>query len=57
MAPAGDLLIDGRLTETASPIEADIGTLGFLLKNGRTLMNSHAHLDHAGGLAELKKPT
>jgi metallo-beta-lactamase class B len=55
--PQGDILIDGGLPETASQIERNITTLGFKLKDVKILLNSHAHYDHAGGLAELKRKT
>jgi metallo-beta-lactamase class B len=51
---AGLILTDGGFPQTAPQIEANIKTLGFDIKNVKILMNSHAHFDHAGGLAELK---
>jgi metallo-beta-lactamase class B len=51
----GFILIDGGLPETAAPIEANIKTLGFDIKDVKVLLNSHAHFDHAGGLAKLKR--
>ena len=53
--PAGDIVLDGGLVQTAPQIEANIKTLGFKLDDVKILLNSHAHFDHAGGLAELKK--
>jgi metallo-beta-lactamase class B len=41
--------------ETAPQIERNIAQLGFKLTDVKILLNSHAHLDHADGLAELKK--
>jgi metallo-beta-lactamase class B len=55
--PQGDILLDGGLPETAPQIERNIQTLGFQLKDIKYLLNSHAHFDHAGGLAELKAKT
>jgi metallo-beta-lactamase class B len=55
--PQGHFLLDGGFVETAPQIEHNIEQLGFRLKDVRILLNSHAHLDHAGGLAELKKLT
>jgi len=52
---SGAILIDGGLPETAPQIAANIATLGFRLTNVKYLLNSHAHFDHAGGLAELKR--
>jgi len=53
----GDILLDGGFVETAPQIEANIRTLGFKLSDVKILLNSHEHLDHAGGLAELKRLT
>ena len=53
--PAGAILLDGGLQETAPLIEKNITTLGFRLQDVEVLLNSHAHFDHAGGLAALQK--
>jgi metallo-beta-lactamase class B len=55
--PEGHFLIDGGFVETAPQIERNITELGFKLTDVKFLLNSHAHYDHAGGLAELKKVT
>jgi metallo-beta-lactamase class B len=55
--PKGDVLIDGALPESAPLIEANIRALGFDLHHIRYLLINHAHYDHAGGLAELKRAT
>lgn len=55
--PKGHILIDGGFVETVPMIVANIGTLGFDVKDVKILLNSHAHYDHAGGLAELKRIT
>lgn len=57
VTPAGDILLDGGFAETAPQIEANVQKLGFKLADVKFLLNSHAHFDHAGGLAELKKRT
>ena len=54
---AGLIVIDGGYPETASQILANIKTLGFDPKQVKILLNSHAHYDHAGGLAALKQAT
>lgn len=54
-SPRGHILLDGGLPETASQVEKNIAALGFQLKDVRYLLNSHAHFDHSGGLAELKR--
>ena len=56
-SPEGHVLIDAPLAENASMIEANIKTLGFRLQDVKILLNNHAHHDHAGGLAQLKKDT
>lgn len=53
--PADAILLDGGLPETAPVIEKNIAELGFSIKDVNFLLNSHAHFDHCGGLAELKK--
>lgn len=53
--PEGLILLDGGLPETAALIAASIETLGFRLRDVKYLLNTHAHFDHAGGLAELKR--
>jgi metallo-beta-lactamase class B len=55
--PAGHILLDGGFVETAPIIEANIRKLGFKLADVKLLLSSHAHFDHAGGLAELKRAT
>lgn|GEM_PF-170657 len=57
VTPAGDILLDGGFVQTAPQIEANIRKLGFKLSDVKILLNSHAHFDHAGGLAELKRRT
>lgn len=57
VTPAGDILLDGGFVQTAPQIEANIRKLGFRLADVKILLNSHAHYDHAGGLAELKRRT
>lgn len=56
-SPRGHILLDGGLPETAAMIVRNIETLGFKSGDVRFLLNSHAHFDHAGGLAELKRLT
>src|SRR5687768_14084764 len=55
--PKGHIVIDGGFEETAPMILANIARLGFRVKDVRFLLSSHAHYDHAGGLAELKRVT
>ena len=53
--PDGDILIDGGLPEGAALVERNIESLGVPLSAIRILLNSHAHFDHAGGLARIKR--
>ena len=53
----GLILLDGAVPEAAPAIEAHIGQLGFKLSDVKILLNTHAHFDHSGGLAQLKKDT
>lgn len=54
---AGLILLDGATPEGAPMIEANIAKLGFKVSDVKILLNSHAHFDHSGGLAQLKKDT
>lgn len=53
--PEGHVLIDGGYPGTAPMIIASIAQLGFDIRDVKVLLNSHAHGDHAGGLAALQK--
>ncbi|HEV2570053.1 subclass B3 metallo-beta-lactamase [Sphingomonas sp.] len=55
--PEGMILLDGGLPQSAPLILDSIRQLGFDPKRVRFLINSQAHYDHAGGLAELKRAT
>jgi metallo-beta-lactamase class B len=52
--PDGHILIDGALPESVDQIAGNIRRLGFRVEDVKYLLISHAHLDHAGGLAGLK---
>jgi metallo-beta-lactamase class B len=54
-SPQGHVLIDGGIPASAPAIIANIRALGFLAEDVRLIVNSHAHFDHAGGIAELQK--
>ncbi|KTF69154.1 subclass B3 metallo-beta-lactamase [Sphingomonas sp. HT-1] len=56
-SPQGHILIDGGMAESAPLIAANIEKLGFKLADVKILLVNHAHWDHAGGLAELKRRT
>jgi metallo-beta-lactamase class B len=54
-SPQGYVLIDGTLESNAPQIEANIRTLGFRVQDIKLILNSHAHLDHAGAIAALAR--
>ena len=54
---AGDILLGGAVPGTAPLIEASIRKLGFNPQDIRILLLNHAHFDHAGTLADIKKLT
>jgi metallo-beta-lactamase class B len=55
--PQGHVLIDTGLPEANPQIKSSIAKLGFKVADIKYLLNTHAHLDHTGGFAELKKET
>lgn len=55
--PNGHILLDSGFPETVPQVVKNISTLGFKLDDVKFLINSHAHYDHAGGIAELKRLT
>lgn len=52
---SGHVLVDAGLPTSAAPIRASIEALGFRLADVKLIVNSHAHFDHAGGIAELQR--
>jgi metallo-beta-lactamase class B len=54
-SPGGHILIDGALPESAVGIAASVRTLGFRVEDIKVILNTHAHYDHAGGIAELQR--
>jgi metallo-beta-lactamase class B len=51
----GHVLIDGDLPQSVDQIAANIRALGFRINDVKLIVNSHAHFDHAGGIAELQR--
>ena len=51
----GMILLDGGLPQSAPLIDASIRKLGFRTEDLRLIVNSHAHYDHAGGIAALQR--
>lgn len=54
---AGHIVIDGGMPGEGQYVAEAIRKLGFDPGDVRILLNSHAHFDHSGGLAELKALT
>jgi metallo-beta-lactamase class B len=52
---AGHILLDGGLPQSAPLIDANIRRLGFRTEDVRLILSSHAHFDHAGGIAALQR--
>ncbi len=55
--PEGHILIDSGFKETVPLIREGVRKIGFQFEDIKILLNSHAHIDHAGGHALLKKWT
>ena len=53
----GHVLIDGATPEAGPMIVESIRTLGFDPTDVRVLLNTHEHIDHAGGLAAIQEAT
>ncbi len=54
-SPEGHILIDGALQESAPLIAANVAALGFRMQDVKLILNTHAHYDHAAGLAALQQ--
>ena len=54
---AGLILVDGGLPQSAALIDANIRALGFDPLDIKAILVSHAHFDHAGGVAALQRLT
>jgi metallo-beta-lactamase class B len=48
-------LLDGDLPQSVPLIEGNIRALGFRVEDIKLILNSHAHFDHAGGIAALQR--
>jgi len=51
----GLILIDGGFAQMAPQIVASLHTLGFDIRDVRIILTTHAHYDHVGAIAELKR--
>ncbi len=55
--PEGHILINSGFETTVPLIRDSVRKLGFQFEDVKVLLNSHAHIDHAGGHATLRKQT
>jgi metallo-beta-lactamase class B len=55
--PAGHILLDTGFEDTVPLIVHGVEQLGFKLADIRIILSSHAHIDHTGGHALMKKLT
>ncbi|UBB25165.1 subclass B3 metallo-beta-lactamase [Pseudoxanthomonas japonensis] len=53
----GAILLDATLAENAGQIERNIESLGVPLREVELLLSDHAHADHVGAMAQLKRDT
>ncbi len=53
--PQGHILIDGALAQSVPQILDNVRALGFDPSDIKYLLNTHAHYDHAAGLAGLQR--
>ncbi len=54
---AGAILIDGTLAENAGMIARNIVAVGVRLRDVKLILVTHAHFDHAAGVAALERAT
>lgn len=53
----GLILMDTAMPQSTGMIKDNIAKLGFKVADIKIVLNSHAHLDHTSGFAEIKKET
>ncbi|RXH26345.1 MULTISPECIES: BJP family subclass B3 metallo-beta-lactamase [Bradyrhizobium] len=53
----GLILMDTAMPQSTGTIKDSITKLGFKVADIKIILNSHAHIDHTGGFAEIKKET
>ncbi|GAB9094845.1 subclass B3 metallo-beta-lactamase [Bradyrhizobium diazoefficiens] len=53
----GLILMDTAMPQSTGMIKDNIAKLGFKVADIKLILNTHAHLDHTGGFAEIKKET
>ncbi|MEW6643065.1 MAG: subclass B3 metallo-beta-lactamase [Pseudomonadota bacterium] len=49
------ILLDGTMAENAPRIEDSIKALGYDIRDVKIILNNHAHIDHAGAMAQIKR--
>ena len=54
---AGAVLIDGGMPQVADHLLANMKKLGVAPQDVRLILHSHAHIDHVGPLAAIKRAT
>ena len=52
---AGIILLDGALPQSVPLVKASLAAAGLRLADVKLIGNSHAHFDHAGGIAALQR--
>jgi metallo-beta-lactamase class B len=57
VTPQGSILIDTGTSEMTPVITANVEKLGFKMRDIKIMLSSHAHFDHIGGHAAMKKLT
>jgi metallo-beta-lactamase class B len=57
VTPKGNILLDTGMKELVPQVVSNIAKLGFKLEDTKFILNSHAHFDHAGGIAEMRRLT
>ena len=55
--PQGHILINTGVAESATMIRSHVESLGFRFSDIRILLATHAHYDHVGAMAAVKKIT
>jgi len=53
----GAILLDGTLKENAALIERNIEAVGVTLPKVKLILSDHAHSDHVGAIAQIKRDT
>jgi metallo-beta-lactamase class B len=56
-SPQGHILIDGTGSKGAGIVADNVRSLGYKLSDVKYILSSHAHSDHAGGIAALQRMT